>query len=111
MFLENLPFVKRGMRRRKTRPPVDWYPSNIPQRDVLWNTREIYTVELYARVRRAVNVEGTSERDAACQFGLAWETVRKMLRYSAPSGYLLGSDVMTGLRSIETAWPRTAPAS
>jgi len=44
-------------------------------------------VELYARVRRAVIVEKMSEREAARQFGLARETVRKMLRYSVPPGY------------------------
>jgi len=49
--------------------------------------REVYTVELYARVRRAVLVEQMSEREAARQFGLARETVRKMLRYSVPPGY------------------------
>lgn len=49
--------------------------------------REVYTVELYARVRRAVLVNGMSEREAAREFGLARETVRKMLRYSSPPGY------------------------
>lgn len=44
-------------------------------------------MELYARVRRAVIVDQMSEREAARQFGLARETVRKMLRYSAPPGY------------------------
>ena len=44
-------------------------------------------MELYARVRRAVQAEGISEREAARQFGLARETVRKMLRYSIPPGY------------------------
>jgi transposase len=44
-------------------------------------------VELYARVRRAVVVDKMSEREAAKQFGLARETVRKMLRYSVPPGY------------------------
>ena len=47
----------------------------------------LHTVELYARVRRAVQAEGISEREAARQFGLARETVRKMLRYSIPPGY------------------------
>ncbi len=49
--------------------------------------REVYTVELYARVRRAVLVDQMSEREAARQFGLARETVRKMLRYAVPPGY------------------------
>ena len=44
-------------------------------------------MELYARVRRAVFVERVSEREAAQRFGLARETVRKMLRYAAPPGY------------------------
>lgn len=37
--------------------------------------------------RRAVVVDKISEREAARQFGLARETVRKMLRYAVPPGY------------------------
>ena len=44
-------------------------------------------MELYAAVRRSVYVEGVSERAAARRFGLARETVRKMLRYRLPPGY------------------------
>ena len=44
-------------------------------------------MELYARVRRAVVVDKMSEREAAKEFGLARETVRKMLRYAVPPGY------------------------
>ena len=44
-------------------------------------------MELYAEVRRSVYVEGLSERAAARRFGLARETVRKMLRDSVPPGY------------------------
>jgi len=44
-------------------------------------------VDLYARVRRAVFVEGISEREATRRFGLARKTVRKMLRYATPPGY------------------------
>ncbi len=44
-------------------------------------------MEIYAQVRRSVYVEGISEREAAQRFGLARETVRKMLRYATPPGY------------------------
>ncbi len=44
-------------------------------------------MELYAQVRRSVFVEGISEREASRRFGLARETVRKMLRYAVPPGY------------------------
>ena len=44
-------------------------------------------MDLYAAVRRSVYVEGLSERAAARRFGLARETVRKMLRYRRPPGY------------------------
>jgi transposase len=47
----------------------------------------MHTVELYAAVRRAVNVEGISEREAARRFGIARITVRKMLQFSVPPGY------------------------
>ena len=44
-------------------------------------------MEFYAEVRRSVYVEGLSERAAARRFGLARDTVRKMLRYRVPPGY------------------------
>jgi len=44
-------------------------------------------VELYGRVRRAVRVEGRSERAVALEFGISRETVRKTLRYAVPPGY------------------------
>ena len=50
-------------------------------------------MELYAAVRRSVYVEGLSERAAARRFGLARETVRKMLRYRRPPGYRLAQPV------------------
>lgn len=53
----------------------------------MWNTGGMYRVELYAQVWRSVFVEGLSEREAARRFGVARETVRKMLRYSVPPGY------------------------
>jgi len=44
-------------------------------------------VEIYGRVRRAVRVEGKSQRAVAREFGLSRETVRKMLQYAVPPGY------------------------
>lgn len=44
-------------------------------------------MEVYARVRRAVQVEGMSLRQAAREFGLSRKTIRKMLAYSVPPGY------------------------
>jgi transposase len=47
----------------------------------------MYTVDLYLRVRLACHVDGLSQREAASRFGIARETVKKMLRYSEPPGY------------------------
>src|SRR5215472_10118853 len=44
-------------------------------------------VELYAQVRRAVYVEGISQREAARRFGIDPRTVAKMLVFSVPPGY------------------------
>jgi transposase len=45
------------------------------------------TVDLYLRVRLACHVDGLNQRKAASRFGIARETVRKMLRHSEPPGY------------------------
>lgn len=47
----------------------------------------MYSVELYAKVRRAVMIEKMSERQAAPLFGVHRGTVRKMCRYAIPPGY------------------------
>ena len=44
-------------------------------------------MEIYGRIRRAVLVEGRSQRSVAREFGLSRVTVRKMLGYSIPPGY------------------------
>jgi transposase len=49
--------------------------------------REVYQVEVYARVRRAVQVDGMSIREASRQFGLSRKTIRKMRQFSLPPGY------------------------
>ena len=47
----------------------------------------MYSVELYVKIRRAVMVEGRSEREVARYFGIHRKTVRKMCQYAAPPGY------------------------
>ena len=47
----------------------------------------MYKVDVYLRIRRAVMVDGISIREAAREFGLHRDTVRKMLAYSVPPGY------------------------
>ena len=55
-------------------------------------------------IRRAVQAEGISEREAARQFGLARETVRKMLRYSIPpEAFLEGHNQAFGYRRQQPA--------
>ena len=45
-------------------------------------------VELYGRVRYAVQIEGLSHRGAARRFGIDPRTVAKMMRFTAPPGYV-----------------------
>jgi len=47
----------------------------------------MYSVELYAKVRRAVMVDKCSEREAARLFGIHRKTVKKICQYAAPPGY------------------------
>src|SRR5271170_7074270 len=50
--------------------------------------RGMKNVELYGRVRYAVQIEGLSERAAARRFGLDPRTVSKMMKFSVPPGYV-----------------------
>ena len=45
-------------------------------------------VELYGRPHHAVMIEGLSQREAARCFGIDPRTVRKLLSYSVPPGYV-----------------------
>jgi transposase len=47
----------------------------------------MFKVELYGRVRRAVLVDGMSQRTAARDFGISRKSVRKMVAFSVPPGY------------------------
>lgn len=47
----------------------------------------MYTVEIYARVRRGYFVDGLSIRELSRRFGVHRQTIRKMLEYSRPPGY------------------------
>ena len=47
----------------------------------------MFAVELYARIRRAVMIEGLSRREAAKRFGVHRNTITKMLLFSVPPGY------------------------
>lgn len=47
----------------------------------------MFTVELYARIRRAVMVDGLSRRETAKRFGIHRNTIAKMLQFSVPPGY------------------------
>jgi transposase len=47
----------------------------------------MFTVELYAKIRRAVMADGLSRREAAKQFGVHRNTIAKMLQFSIPPGY------------------------
>jgi transposase len=47
----------------------------------------MFKVEIYGRVRRAVLVDGRSQREVAREFGISRKTIQKMLRYAVPPGY------------------------
>src|SRR5450631_602776 len=47
----------------------------------------MFTVELYAGIRRAVMVDGLSRREASKRFGVHRNTITKMLQFSVPPGY------------------------
>ena len=47
----------------------------------------MFTVELYAKIRHAVMIDGLSRREAAKRFGVHRNTITKMLNFSVPPGY------------------------
>jgi ribosomal protein S14 len=71
----------------------------------------MYQVEIYGRIRRAVLVEGRSQRSVAREFGLARVTVRKMLGYSIPPGYRRKEPVQRPKLGPLGIWPRMSRAA
>src|SRR5207248_11060870 len=62
----------------------------LRQQVALWRNcrgRGMKVVELYGRVRYAVQIEGLSRREAARQFGIDPRTVAKTLSVPVPPGY------------------------
>jgi DNA-binding transcriptional regulator LsrR (DeoR family) len=64
----------------------------------------MYSLEIYGRVRRAVFVEGKNQRAVAKEYGFARETVRKMLRYSAPAGLPAGTSGEAAQAAAKPGW-------
>jgi ribosomal protein S14 len=64
----------------------NWFGSVEPMAEIVEHGG-MYQVEIYGRIRRAVLVEGRSQRSVAREFGLTRVTVRKMVGYSIPPGY------------------------
>ena len=69
-----------------TVPSLRYQRHRTLQSSGLWVVRWMYRVDVYLRVRRAVMVEGKSIREVSREFGLHWDTVRKMLAHSVPPG-------------------------
>jgi hypothetical protein len=66
------------------------------------------TVELYARVRHAVLIEGISARAAADRFGINARTVSKMLKFSVPPGQGSAEEAAAYIQADLRAAPRRA---
>ena len=64
----------------------------------------MFTVELYARIRRAVMIEGLSRREAAQRFGVHRNTIAKMLLYAVPPGYRRRERPVSKKLQAHTAW-------
>lgn len=64
----------------------------------------MFTVELYASVRRAVMIDGLSRREAAQRFGVHRNTIAKMLQYSAPPGYRRREAPVSKKLGAHTGW-------
>lgn len=47
----------------------------------------MYTVQAYEVVRRAILIEGKSQRQIAKELGVHRDTIRRMLKHSSPPGY------------------------
>ena len=57
-------------------------------------------VELYGRVRYAVQIEGLSERAAARRYGIDPRTVHKMMKFSVPPALCAPRNRSANARSL-----------
>ena len=64
----------------------------------------MFTVEFYARIRRAVMVDGLSRREAAIRFGVHRNTITKMLQFSVPPGYRRRERPASKKLGLQMAW-------
>lgn len=75
----------------------------------------MYTdMEQWVEIRRRVFVDGESKRSVCRQFGIHWDTLKKILKHSEPPGYRLrnrGADEAAptaSAKSAETAKEKVA---
>lgn len=64
----------------------------------------MFTVELYAKIRHAVMVDGVSRREAAGRFGIHRNTIAKMLQFSVPPGYRRYERPTSKKLEVHIAW-------
>ena len=64
----------------------------------------MFTVELYAKIRRAVMVDGVSRREASMRFGIHRNTIAKMLQFSVPPGYRRRERPTSKKLKVHIAW-------
>jgi len=59
----------------------------------LSEVKEVYTeMEWWTEIRRKVLVEGVSKRAVQREYGIHWETLRKVLAHSSPPGYRIKNE-------------------
>src|ERR1035441_4688465 len=89
----------------------NWFGSVEPMAEIVEHGG-MYQVEIYGRIRRAVLVEGRSQRSVAREFGLARVTDRKSTRLNSShlgSSYAVFCLKTTEVPGYDTRWLQHAP--